>query len=631
MKYSIIRTCYQFFHNRVSSQFTKYAIDLISILASYSIAKLILGVNFTDYFYQDLFFLTVIGMGAAYALKIEQQLWRFASLHTLFEVLKYGLIVSGLFFAFQYLHYKHFKIALLFSIIFAAFFFTALNMSRILLRLIFERARQSKIQGDHSVIVLGAGKGAELFIRESMKCVNGYRIQGILDDDPNLWGNRIFGIKIYGPIKDLEKLASFTEVQAVVVAIPSLNAQRLQEITEVAEALDLQVKILPSFERLLINQDISPEDISIEDLLGRDPITLGDDEISSFIQGKNVLITGAGGSIGAELSRQLIKLNPASIILLDHSEYNLYKIAWEFEHLHKYPHFAAVLANITDEKVMEKVFQDYSPDVIFHAAAYKHVPLLEKQARQAISNNFLGTKIVAELASKYKAEEFILISTDKAVNPTNVLGSTKRMAEIFCQNFNQESQTRFVIVRFGNVLGSAGSVIPLFKKQLKQGGPLTVTHPDITRFFMSIPEASQLVIQAGAMGEGGEIFVLDMGSPVKIKDLAERLINLTGKRPYKDVDIVFTGLRPGEKLYEELFYEEEAHASTKRDKIFSAQKSHGDYEDFQEHAKVLEKSLDNLAEEKLIEMIAAMVPEANMSQGKREKFGVDYQTQRSGN
>lgn len=624
MKHPLIHNIYQFFHNRIPSRIIKYAIDLFSIVLAYVFAKLILDLPFQQFFYQDLFLMTTIGVGAAYAFKVEQQLWRFTSLHTLFEVLKYSVVISAIFFGWQYIHYKNLKTAFLFTTLFATFSFTAFNMSRIMLRLAFEKFRSSKNKTGHSVIVLGAGRGAELFIRESLKREDSlYHIEGVLDDDPNFWGKRLFGIKVYGPIKDLAKLATTSEIQMVVIAIPSLDQQRLKEIIDEAKELDLQVKILPSFEKLLMNRDISPEDISIEDLLGRDPITLDDKEVSSFIQGKNVLITGAGGSIGSELSRQMIKLNPKSIILLDHSEYNLYKITWEFEHLHKYPNFAGVLANVTDAKVMEDVFKNYNPDVVFHAAAYKHVPLLEKQAKQAITNNFFGTKTVAELASKYKAEKFILISTDKAVNPTNVMGSTKRMAEIFCQHFNADSQTNFVTVRFGNVLGSAGSVIPLFKKQLKQGGPLTVTHPDITRYFMSIPEASQLVIQAGAMGEGGEIFVLDMGEPIKIKDLAERIISLTGKRPYKDVDITFTGLRPGEKLFEELFYDDEGHVPTKRHKIFTAKGHHDNYAEFEDRLKVLEKSLDNFTEEKFIEMIAAMVPEAKISMAKREKFGVD--------
>jgi len=632
MQHKFIHNIYHLFQNRIPSRIVKYTIDLFSVYLAYISAKLILGLPWNDYFYQDLFLMTVIGIGAAYALKIEQQLWRYTSLHTLFEVMKYCVVLSLIFFMWKFIHYKNFKLPFLISIFFTIFLFTALNFSRILLRLAYERFKNSRKGERAAVVVLGAGKSAELFIRESLKRDDRlYQIQAVLDDDPNLWGARLFGVKVFGPIKDLAKHTSSSEIQTVVIAIPSLDSQRLQEIIDEAKELDLQVKILPSFEKLLMNRDISPEDISIEDLLGRDPITLDDKEVSSFIQGKNVLITGAGGSIGSELSRQMIKLNPKSIVLLDHSEYNLYKITWEFEHAHKYPNFAGVLANVTDGKVMEDVFKNYSPDVVFHAAAYKHVPLLEKQAKQAIANNFFGTKTVAELASKYKTEKFILISTDKAVNPTNVMGSTKRMAEIFCQHFNAESQTNFVTVRFGNVLGSAGSVIPLFKKQLKQGGPLTVTHPDITRYFMSIPEASQLVIQAGAMGEGGEIFVLDMGEPIKIKDLAERIINLTGKRPYKDVEIEFTGLRPGEKLYEELFYDDEGHVPTKRHKIFTAKASHDNYQDFEDRLKVLEKSLDNFTEEKFVEMIAAMVPEAKISMEKREKFGVDVSKSNVGN
>ena len=454
-------------------------------------------------------------------------------------------------------------------LLFVIFSFSGLNLTRILVRIAFDQTRLTPQEEGINVILIGAGKGGELFIKESKKNLHKtYRIEGILDDNPDLWGRKLWDIKIYGPIKDLIKLTNSNDIQMIIIAIPSLPKERLLDIITTAEELELQVKVLPSFDNLLIHNQTSPEDISIEDLLGRDSVNLDAEEAAKFIKNKVVLITGAGGSIGSEICRQLISLCPKIIIMVDHCEFNLYEISWELENTLKYTDFLSLLANVSDNEAMASIFKAHQPQIVFHAAAYKHVPLLEKQAKQAIQNNFFGTKNMAELASQYKSEKFILISTDKAVNPTNIMGSTKRMAEIFCQNFSKTSNTSFVTVRFGNVLGSAGSVIPLFKKQLKHGGPLTVTDPEITRFFMSIPEASQLVLQAGAMSMGGEIFVLDMGAPIKILDLAERLISLTGRRPYKDIDIIFTGLRPGEKLYEELFYANEEHIPTKRKKIF---------------------------------------------------------------
>lgn len=602
----------------------KYSIDIFCLLFSSFLAKYILHIFVVEDIYCDFLFLIPSSLLIAYICGLYHHLWRFTSLYNILIVFQYCFSLTVLFALWsRFTGHQGEQLAKL-CFLFIMFSFSSLILVRIFIRVVFEQIRSVSDKEKLNVIVIGAGKGGELFIRESKRRLgDSYHIEGILDDDPNLWGKKLFGIKVYGPIKDLGKLASTNEIQMVVIAIPSLVKEKLIDISTTAKELDLQLRVLPSFDNLLINKQTSPEDISIEDLLGRDSVNLDIEEVSKFIKNKKVLITGAGGSIGSEICRQLLSLDPEEIIIVDHSEYNLYEISWELEHSFKYKKFVPILANVKDAHSMEDIFNAHKPQVVFHAAAYKHVPLLEKQAQQAICNNFFGTKNVAELASKYKCEKFILISTDKAVNPTNVMGTTKRMAEIFCQNFNEQSQTNYITVRFGNVLGSAGSVIPLFKKQLKQGGPLTVTHPDITRFFMSIREASQLVLQAGAMGNGGEIFVLDMGEPVKISDLAERLITLTGKRPYKDVDIIFTGLRPGEKLYEELFYDNEEHATTKRKKIFLANSIVTNFTSFLEASHILEQSLKNLKDEEIIHMISKMVPEAKISLPSKSVYGVD--------
>lgn len=603
----------------------KYTIDICALFFSCLTAKYILQIPLTAQWKADFIFIIFSSGALSFFSGIYKNLWRFTSLYNVGQLVKHCFILTVLFSFWSYAQGIQDELLLKISFLFFLFSFFALNFSRIFARITFDEIKSVHDQDAPNAIVIGAGKGSDLFIRESKKRPDvSYNIKGILDDDPTLWGKKLFNIKVYGPIKDLAKLADVYDIDLVVIAIPSLSKEKLIEMTEMIKEIGLQVRVLPSFNSILMDGHTPLADISIEDLLGRDSINLDKKDTSDFIENKTVLITGAGGSIGSEICRQLIPLKPKSIIMIDHSEFNLYEISWEIEHNFKYAQFIPILANVTDTQLMDTVFDTHRPQIVFHAAAYKHVPLLENQAKQAIKNNFLGTKNVAEMASRYHAEKFILISTDKAVNPTNIMGSTKRMAEIFCQNFNAVSSTNYVTVRFGNVLGSAGSVIPLFTKQLRQGGPLTVTHPDITRYFMSIPEASQLVLQAGAMGTGGEIFVLDMGKPIKISHLAERLITLNGKRPYKDVDIVFTGLRPGEKLYEELFYDNEKHAPTKRHKIFLAQSVSVNFENFIQKTQILETALQDVSSEKLVEIILEMVPEAKINTAIKSTYGVDH-------
>lgn len=591
----------------------KYTCDLGSIILSFLITSYIVSFPPEGRLLGDILFLSFISFTISYFLEIHHHLWRSISFYNFRYIAKYALSVALVYVVWCIFFADQGEELFKFFVVFLLFSFSSLSLTRVFVRMFYE---QSKLlhQGDKTkLILIGAGKGGELFLRETRKRQQDlYYIEGILDDDPELWGKKIFGFKVYGPIKDLPKIASYGNIDTVAIAIPSLNPEKLLEITQMAEDLNLQVKVLPSFSKLLTANQLYPIDISVEDLLGRDSINLENEEIVSFIRDKTIMVTGSGGSIGSEVCRQLVQLQPKLMLLVDHSEYNLYTVSWELEHTYKFTKFIPVIGSVTDKMTMESIFKEYKPEIIFHAAAYKHVPLLESQVRQAVQNNFFGTKVVAELAAQYESEKFILISTDKAVNSTNVMGTTKRMAEIFCQNLNEGSFTKFITVRFGNVLESAGSVIPLFKKQLKQGGPLTVTHPDISRFFMSIPEASQLVLEAGAMGQGGEIYVLDMGEPIKISVLAERLITLSGKRPYKDVDIVFTGLRPGEKLYEELFYENESHLTTKRKKILLAQSETSKSSKFMQHIKELELHIEENNMSKVLNIILKMVPESQI-------------------
>lgn len=597
------------------TRFIKHVYDLISILVSFLISVYIVGFREPRELISDIIFIFIYSEVLTYLMGIHRHLWRFTSIDNVIDTVKYSCYLSTGYVLWSFVSAGFSESLIKVFILLFVLSFVFLNFLRIIIRLAYEQSKIIRNTDQLKVILIGAGKGGELFLRETKKRTGDtYKVEAVLDDNPELWGKKLFGAKVHGPLKDLYKLSRSGDIDMVVIAIPSLNREKLFELTKIGEDCNLQVRVLPSFDKLLLmGSPISPENISMEDLLGRDSVTLETQEVLNFIQNKTILITGAGGSIGSEICRQLVALEPKKVILIDHSEYNLYNIGWELEHTYHYKNFESMLINVSDRNSMELVFINHNPDVVFHAAAYKHVPLLETQILQAVQNNFFGTKTVAELSTKYKCEKFILISTDKAVNPTNIMGATKRMAEMFCQNLNRYSNTSYITVRFGNVLDSAGSVVPIFKKQLQQGGPLTVTHPDITRFFMSIPEASQLVLQAAAMGEGGEIFVLDMGQPIKISSLAERIITLSGQRPYKDIDIIFTGLRPGEKLYEELFYQSENHNPTQRKKIFLAQSKTSNFSFLKEKIETLENTLTSKDEVKVLKIICEIVPEAKIA------------------
>lgn len=596
----------------------KYTLDGVGLCCAYSLSYGITIIEFPLFALSSvvLFFWTILVMGGlGFLFKVYQHIWRFTSVYNIVAIVKWtvtGSVFIGMGMYLTLAHPPH--QLLLFCLLFCGLSTGLLSVNRIAVRLAFEHAYDPLPKDEQSVLLIGAGKGAEFFIREVKKkrSPENYNITAILDDDPALLGRRLFGIKIYGSLKNMESVVVGHDIKMIVVAIPSIPQKKLANLLERAKSIGVPIRVLPSFEKMLAYNTSTPEEVSLDELLGRDRIHLNKNEVAELLSGQTILVTGAGGSIGSEICRQIIPLNPKRLILVDHSEYNLYAISWELENTLSFANFEPILASVSKIEEMKSIFEIYKPDMIFHAAAYKHVPLLENQEKQAIKNNFLGTKIVAECAAKYNAKKFVLVSTDKAVNPTNVMGSTKRMAEIFCQYLNQKVVTNYVTVRFGNVLGSAGSVIPLFMKQLKAGGPLTVTHKDITRFFMSIPEASQLVLQAGAMGKGGEIFVLDMGQPVKISTLAERLIQLTGREPYRDIDIVYTGLRPGEKLYEELFYENEEHLSTNNKKIFLAAAQSIDFDLFTTHTEYLLNNISTVTNDEIRSIIKRIVPEAKI-------------------
>lgn len=461
------------------------------------------------------------------------------------------------------------------------------------------------------LMIIGGGEAGSVIVKElKQSAYSEGRAVAIIDDDKTKLGMKLHGVPIVGDSRDIVRVAKEMKIDEIIIAIPSAPKKEINEIYSECSKTDCKVRILPSIYRL-IDGSVSIKmvrDVKIEDLLGRESVKVNLEEIASYLKDKVALVTGGGGSIGSELCRQIANFLPKQLVILDFYENSLYDIQNELKFKHPELNLKCVIGNIREKSRLENVFAEYRPDVVFHAAAHKHVPLMEDNPVEAIKNNVFGTLNMVECADKYNTSRFILISTDKAVNPTSVMGATKRIAEMIIQAAAKSSKTKFAAVRFGNVLGSNGSVIPLFKKQIEQGGPVTVTHPEMTRYFMTIPEAVQLVIQAGAMAEGGEIFVLDMGEPVNIYELARNLIKLSGYKPDEDIKIVFTGLRPGEKMHEELFMKEEILTATKHDKIFIAKPVFSD-------PALLRRELDILSDllassvDKAVEYMNTMMPQ----------------------
>ncbi|MCB2353547.1 polysaccharide biosynthesis protein [Clostridium estertheticum] len=559
---------------------------------------------------------TVIYITCFYIFKLYESLWRYASIDEFMLVIGACLTSNIVMIAFVRIIGHPFAygvsiIACAFSII----FIVGLRMSfRVYGR--FEsmiNCNASKIVQSR-VMIIGAGSAAAMVIKEMKSSSQSkYMPMAVIDDEVYKKGNNIAGVKVLGNRKDIPKIVIEKSIETILIAIPTIEDEDKKEILEICKKTNCKIEIIPGMYEI-INGKVSLNQIrkvEIEDLLGRKAVKLDMQGITSYITNKTILVTGGGGSIGSELCRQIIKFNPKQLIVFDIYENNAYDLQMELEY--KYPKLdlLVLIGSVRDKKRLEDVFKNYSPDIVFHAAAHKHVPLMENSPMEAIKNNVFGTYNVAECAHKFNVERFVMISTDKAVNPTNVMGATKRMCEMIIQSMDKISKTHFVAVRFGNVLGSNGSVIPLFKKQIEHGGPVTLTNKYITRFFMTIPEAAQLVLQSGAYAQGGEIFVLDMGKPVKIYDLAWDLIKLSGFTPDKDIKIEITGLRPGEKLYEELLMSEEGLTNTKHEKIFIGKPTFTDLsvmkEKMQELAVIIEKDDVQL----LIDKIGEIVPTYN--------------------
>lgn len=578
------------FSNRKLKILTLLIVDFLLILVAYFLAfifRLYLDNNSLNeiiiYFKEHIFkviFFAIIYILSFYINKQYKSVWTLAGMD---EVIN-GVIavIMGITLTLGISLLSNDRIPLMVNILAGIMILVLCNGVRIGWRVLRRAIKYTEIEKNKdfkNVLIVGAGSCGALVANEYKKHPNlGKKVVAFIDDDKQKLRTYVNGIKVLGNRNNIIEVAKAKKVDEIIIAIASIKEGVLKEIIECCKDAHIAVKIMPGVSEMIdgkfsINKI---RDVDVEDLLGRESIKLDYDGIADYLEGKIVLVTGGGGSIGSELCRQISKFNPKQLIIFDIYENNAYEIQNELKRTFPELDLVTLIGSVRDRNRLRQVYTKYSPNVVFHAAAHKHVPLMEVSPEEAIKNNVVGTFNTAEFANSYGVEKFVLISTDKAVNPTNIMGATKRMCEMIVQAFNKVSDTEYVAVRFGNVLGSNGSVIPLFKKQIAAGGPVTLTHKDITRYFMTIPEASQLVLQAGAYAEGGEIFVLDMGKPVRIYDLAENLIKLSGFEPNKDIKIEVTGLRPGEKLYEELLMNEEGLTETKHKKIFIGKP--GDFE-----------------------------------------------------
>ena len=567
--------------------------DLLLLSASLYAANLVrFDFGISQYFFiifiKMLPYVLIVKIACFYFFDLYRGMWRYTSISDLSNILKASTISTLLIMCFILLRYRFIGYSR--SVFLIDWCFTILFISgfRLAVRIFFEKISgneswidilrsflgpvKKKIPGTRNLLIIGAGDCGEKIFREIRDNARlQYQVVGFLDDNPAKVGMKIHGVTILGHTGEIESIARKVQADEALIAVPSANSQQMRRLVELLKKSGLDFKTIPGMGEL-INGIVTVNairEVAYRDLLGREIIKLEEEKIGAYLKDQNVLVTGAGGSIGSELCRQICRFQPEKVILFERAESPLHAIELELKQSFKNIKIVPVLADIQDKNQLNKAFEGHQPHIVFHSAAYKHVPMLEIQPWKAIDNNVIGTKNLIEVSVEYNVERFVFVSTDKAVRPANVMGASKRLAETLVQGQNGcgLSQTRFMIVRFGNVVGSVGSVVPLFKKQIQRGDPVTVTHPDVTRFFMTIPEACQLILQAGSMGKGGEIFILDMGTPIKIDDMARDLIRLSGFEPDVDIKIEYIGLRPGEKLYEELITEGENIVPTRHEKI----------------------------------------------------------------
>lgn len=560
-------------------------------------------------------------------------IWRFSSIPDLVRLIKgitAGVVASNLFLFFMY-RLSHVPRVSIF--IDWVLLIMALGGGRFSYRLFKDRTMEKTLshENDLRVLIYGAGGTGEQLYREIRKNPHvHYNVVGFMDDDPYKSKRTLHGIPVHGGLNIIEEVVEDMEIDLIIIAMPSASSKNIKKVVEKCQELNVKIKILPKMSDV-IQGDVEIahlRNVKIEDILGRKEIQLDRESIKSIIHDKRVLISGAGGSIGSELVVQIVKYKPRELYLIDISEINLFRLERKINEMLPDNNLKFIIGDVRDKVNLEKVFQEAKPEIVLHAAAYKHVPLMEQNPMQAIRTNVFGTYNMADMAIKYDVKNFVQVSTDKAVNPTNVMGTTKRIAEIICQNFQRKSdKIHFTTVRFGNVLGSSGSVIPIFKEQILKGGPVTVTHPEIQRYFMSIPEASQLILQAATLGNGGEIFVLDMGEPVKILDLAKQLIKLANLEVGKNINIEISGLRPGEKLFEELLADKESTLPTSHPLVRTAKSTSPSKEVIQRIEDLMGMDSCDAKEikSKLLEIVPEYDPEQNQNQVFSSKVPVSNQ------
>lgn len=608
---------------RFFRSFSWVVLDIVLLNVSLILSLILrFGEGWGNYFYvyrESIVYLSGLFLLFAVIFRLYKRIWRYLSIGDLFLIAE--VVTGGIFGTVLYLNWVK-GIAFPRTVVALTWFFSLalVGGSRLVWRLYCER-KGALDRGQERILIVGAGDAGEVISREIIRRPDLGKLVGFVDDDKEKIGERIHNRKVLGNVEGINDILKKEQINTVIIAIPTARGKQIKRIIDNIKNKKVKIKILPGLYEL-VDGKVSVSrirEVRIEDLLGREPVDLNLEEISEYLEGKRVMVTGGGGSIGGELARQICRFRPRSLILLDHSENGLFHINLELEgkwsgageEAGVEMEVVPVVADIRNRDKMNKIFKKYRPEVVFHAAAHKHVPMMEYHPDEAVMNNIIGTKNVVELAERYGAERVVMISTDKAINPTSVMGASKQVAEMVVKDLGSRSEGKFVAVRFGNVLESNGSVVPMFKQQIAEGGPVTVTDREVKRYFMTLPEASQLVIQAGALGRGGEVFVLDMGEPIKVLDLAEELIRLSGLEVGEDIEIKIVGLRPGEKLFEELLTEEERSGvlgDSGHEKIFIAKVEEVDGEKLGKDIKELEVLAKEMDSEGIVRKLQEMVP-----------------------
>jgi FlaA1/EpsC-like NDP-sugar epimerase len=610
----------------------QFLADVVVLCAAFFIAYLLrLEFSLNEYYLDNalnqLPFVVFVQFASLFLVGAYSILWRYVSLEDIKAFLK-AAIISGVILILVRLllspeRFIRWQVPLSVILYDTGLAFGGLLGLRVLRRFLHEFSENKNFSlakrtiKRKSTLFVGAGRIGATALKDILgRADSEFDIKGLVDDDKYKKGGSVSGIKVLGTTNDLARLVDELNIEQIVIAIDQAQGQDIRRILDICREISVKARIIPSLNEIAHGRvKISRvRDVEIEDLLGRDPIELDDKNLHEFLSEKVVLVTGAGGSIGSELVRQIAEYQPKQLLLVERAEFFMFQIERELAKDYQDLNFVPLIADVADAARMREIFEKYKPEVVFHAAAHKHVPLMEQNPCEAIKNNVFATRLIGELAGEFATKDFVLISTDKAVNPTSIMGASKRIAEIVLQDLNRAFATNYMAVRFGNVLGSAGSVVPIFREQIRKGEPITVTHKDMTRYFMTIPEASQLVLQAGALGSGGEIFILDMGEPVKILSLAEDMIRLSGLKPYEDIDIEFSGVRAGEKLFEELEITGENLLKTKHPKIFIGKIATYQSDEVTEIINCFSEAIKENNEPKIRTLFNKFLPEATITE-----------------